>query len=288
MEVITRLLDQFKIYLDHIIEKGPAIIIGLFIIFILHFILRTLRHRIISYMQEKADDKLLLDFANSFLRFFNLVLLFLLYMFIIGFGNIAGSILGAAGISAFVIGFALKDIGENFLAGVIMAFDRPFSLGDTIKTNDVEGVIKKMSLRDTHVKTFDGKDVFVPNGQIIKNPLYNYTMDGFIRHQFTVGVDYNTDIDQVRSIILDSLKNIPGILHEDKVPRTHVKNLNTSTVDIECHFWINTFDSKYSSLELKSMAQSKTINALSQADISMPADIIELKNYDSELKMKNQ
>ncbi len=288
MEVITRLLDQFKIYLDHIIEKGPAIIIGLFIIFILHFILRTLRHRIISYMQEKADDKLLLDFANSFLRFFNLVLLFLLYMFIIGFGNIAGSILGAAGISAFVIGFALKDIGENFLAGVIMAFDRPFSLGDTIKTNDVEGVIKKMSLRDTHVKTFDGKDVFVPNGQIIKNPLYNYTMDGFIRHQFTVGVDYNTDIDQVRSIILDSLKNIPGILQEDKVPRTHVKNLNTSTVDIECHFWINTFDSKYSSLELKSMAQSKTINALSQADISMPADIIELKNYDSELKMKNQ
>jgi len=288
MEVISKLLDQFRIYLDHIIEKGPAIIIGLIIIFILHFILKALRRRIISYMQGKADDKLLMDFANSFLRFFNLVLLFLLYMFIIGFGNIAGSILGAAGISAFVIGFALKDIGENFLAGVIMAFDRPFSLGDTIKTNEVEGVIKKMSLRDTHVKTFDGKDVFVPNGQIIKNPLYNYTMDGFIRHSFTVGVDYNTDIDQVRSIILTSLKSIPGILQEEKLPRTHVKNLNTSTVDIECHFWVNTFDSKYSSLELKSMAQSKTINALSQAKISMPADIVELKNYDTELKMKNQ
>jgi len=288
MEVISKLLDQFRIYLDHIIEKGPAIIIGLIIIFILHFILKALRRRIISYMQGKADDKLLMDFTNSFLRFFNLVLLFLLYMFIIGFGNIAGSILGAAGISAFVIGFALKDIGENFLAGVIMAFDRPFSLGDTIKTNEVEGVIKKMSLRDTHVKTFDGKDVFVPNGQIIKNPLYNYTMDGFIRHSFTVGVDYNTDIDQVRSIILTSLKSIPGILQEEKLPRTHVKNLNTSTVDIECHFWVNTFDSKYSSLELKSMAQSKTINALSQAKISMPADIVELKNYDTELKMKNQ
>jgi len=288
MEVLQRLQDQFLLYLDHIIEKGPAILIGLIIILLLHFLLRALRKRIISYMKTKADDKLLMDFANSFLRFFNVILLFLLYMFIIGFGNIAGSILGAAGISAFVIGFALKDIGENFLAGVIMAFDRPFSLGDTIKTAEVEGVIKKMSLRDTHVKTSDGKDVFVPNGQIIKNPLYNYTMDGFIRHNFTIGVDYNTDIDKVRSIILSSLKTIPGIIQENKLPRTHVKNLNTSTVDVECHFWVNTFDTKFSSLELKSMAQSKSINALAEANISMPADIVELKNYDSELKMKNQ
>ena len=57
----------------------------------------------------------------------------LLFLYIIGLRDIAGSILGAASLSAFVIGFALKDIGENFLAGVIMAFDRPFRLGDTIK-----------------------------------------------------------------------------------------------------------------------------------------------------------
>lgn len=287
MEAVEKLNIQFQNYLDLLIQKAPALVVAMIVIFILHFILKTFRTKIIKYTQSKAEDTLLIDFANSLIRFVNLTILFLLFMSMIGFGNVAGTILGAAGISAFVIGFALKDIGENFLAGIVMAFDRPFRMGDTIQTLGIEGVITKMSLRDTHVKTFDGKDVFVPNGQIIKNPLYNFTMDGFIRHSFLIGLDYGTNIDEARKIIMQSLLSTPGILTKEKPPRTHIKNLNTSTIDIECHFWVNTFDKKYSSLELKSLVQSKAITLLTQAGINMPADIIELKNYDSEFRMKN-
>jgi len=287
MEALEKLNLQFQNYFDLIIQKAPAILVACIFIIILNFIFRTLRIKLINFAQSKAEDTLLIDFANSLLRFVSVTVLFLLFMSMIGFGNVAGAILGAAGISAFVIGFALKDIGENFLAGIVMAFDRPFRMGDTIQTLGIEGVITKMSLRDTHVKTFDGKDVFVPNGQIIKNPLYNFTMDGFIRHSFLIGLDYGTNIDQARKIIMNSLLTTPGILTENKPPHTHVKNLNTSTIDVESHFWINTFDKRHSSLELKSLAQSKTITALSQAGVSMPADIVELKNYDSELRMKN-
>ena len=60
----------------------------------------------------------------------------------------------------------------------------------------------------THIKTFDGKDVYVPNGQILKNPLYNYTIDGFLRKEFVIGVDYGTDVDKARSIILNVLKTL--------------------------------------------------------------------------------
>ena len=108
-------------------------------------------------------------------------------------------------LTAIVIGFAFKDIGENFLAGVMMAFNRPFRIGDTIKSGDVEGKIVELSLRDTHIKTFDGKDVYVPNGQILKNPVYNYTIDGFLRHQFSIGIDYNSDIKKARDLIMNIL-----------------------------------------------------------------------------------
>ncbi len=64
--------------------------------------------------------------------------------------SIAKEILGAAGISAFVIGFAFKDIGENLLAGIILAFNRPFPLDDFIKTDDIEGSILEVSLRYSH------------------------------------------------------------------------------------------------------------------------------------------
>lgn len=162
-----------------------------------------------------------------------------------------------------------------------MAFNRPFRVGDTIKSAEVEGIIKEMSLRETHIKTFDGKDVFVPNGQIIKNPLYNYTIDGFLRGQFTIGIDYASDIEKIRSIILNEILNVPGILKEDKPPRTHLKSLNVSTVDIEVHYWIDTFNKNFSGLEIKSIAQTRVLKALEAAGVGMPADIVELKNYNN-------
>ena len=287
MDILIDLQNQFNIYLSSLIEYIPKLAVATIIVTIIAIILKMVRKKLNGYLRNNADDQLLVNFISSAIHIVNIIVLGLLFLYILGLGGIAGSFLGAAGISAFVIGFALKDIGENFLAGVIMAFDRPFSIGDTIKTNDVEGVIKMMSLRDTHVKTFDGKDVFVPNGQIIKNPLYNYTMDGFMRQNFTIGVDYSADLNQARTIIMNTIRSIPGILGDEKPPRTHVKNLNTSTIDIECHFWINTFDEKYSGLELKSIAQSRTIKALIESGIGMPSDIIELKNYDEKLTPHN-
>ena len=118
--------------------------------------------------------------------------------------------LGAATISTFVIGFAFKDIAENFLAGVMLAFNRPFRLKDTIKTGNVEGNILEMHLsRYTH-KNFRRKDVYIPNAQIIKTPLYNYTIDGFLRQEFIIGIDYKSDIDLARNTIIDVLLKFKG------------------------------------------------------------------------------
>lgn len=279
--MLTDLTLQLEHYYDSLVILIPKLIFGLIVISIILLVLRYLRRRLLKFMSIKADDQLLVGFINNIFQIVNIIFATLLFLYIIGQSGIASSVLGAATVSSVVIGFAFKDIAENFLAGVIMAFNRPFRIGDTIMTGSVEGSIVEMSLRDTHVKTFDGKDVYVPNGQIIKNPLYNYTIDGFIRGSFTIGVDYESDIEKVRKIILSIVKDVPGVLTEDKLPRTHVKNLNTSTVDIEVHYWINTFDKNYSGLEIKSLAQSRVIMALTKSNIGMPAQIVELKNYGS-------
>ncbi len=284
--MIQDLIDNLKGYYNDIIALLPKLLLAIIVSFVLYSLMKWVKRKTISFLRERADDKLLISFVNSISNIIVGIVVTLVFLSIIGLGNVAGSILGAAGISAFVIGFALKDIGENFLAGIIMAFDRPFRLGDTVMTGSVEGTITQMSLRDTHIKTFDGKDVYVPNGQIIKNPLYNYTIDGFMRGSFTVGVDYGEDIEVVRSIILSTIQSIPGILTEHKLPRTHVKNLNTSTIDIEVHYWIDTFDKKHSSLEIKSRAQASVIKALTSKEVGMPADIVEIKNYDQKVKLE--
>ncbi len=279
--MLEDLMLQLESYYDSLVVLIPKLVIGAVLVTIFLFALRYLRRRVVKFAGLKADDQLLVGFIDNIFRTVNISLGVLLFLYVIGQAGLASSVLGAATLSSVVIGFAFKDIAENFLAGVIMAFNRPFRLGDTIMTGSVEGSIIEMSLRDTNVKTFDGKDVFVPNGQIIKNPLYNYTIDGFIRGNFTIGVDYDSDIEQTRKIILEVVENVPGVLNDTKPPRTHVKNLNTSTVDIEVHYWINTLNKKYSGLEIKSLAQSRVIMALKEYNIGMPANIVEIKNYES-------
>lgn len=286
MDVFQDLQNQFVSYYDKMIVVLPKALIGLVISVLFILILGFLRRRIIKFARLKAEDDLLVNFFDSIIHITIIILSILLFLYIIGLSALAGTAIGAVGVSTFIIGFAFKDIAENFLAGVIMAFKRPFRIGDTVKSVDVEGVIIEMSMRDTHIKTFDGKDVYVPNGQILKNPLYNYTIDGFLRGNFVIGVDYGSDIDLSRKIILETVSQIPGVLQEEKPARTHVKKLSVNTVDIEVFYWFNTFDPRYSGLELLSLSQSKTVAALAKANIGMPANVVEVKNYDTALSIQ--
>ncbi|MFT4534844.1 MAG: small conductance mechanosensitive channel [Saprospiraceae bacterium] len=276
MNIINDLKDQLLNYYDNIIVFLPKMVLGLVLAYIIYRILKIFEKRTHKYLDTRTEDKLMVNFFDGLMHVTIIIISIFIFLYMIGQTGLASGILGAATISSVVIGFAFKDIAENFLAGVIMAFSRPFRIGDYVQTGAVEGNIVEMSIRETHLKTADGKDVYVPNGQIIKNPLYNYTIDGYLRGNFTVGVAYDSDVEAVRKTILDVVRSVPGVLLEDKLPRTHVTKLNTNTVDIEVHYWVNTFDKRYSGLEVKSQAQAKILKTLTDAKVGLPATIIEL------------
>ena len=270
MDIINDLRAHMAKYYDNIIEIIPKVLLALVIVGLLMTILKYLRKKSVKFVLEQAEDKLLIGFIDSIFRIVNVSIGLLVFLFTIGQDEIASNVLGAATISSVVIGFAFKDIAENFLAGIIMAFNRPFSIGDTIMTGAVEGTITEMSLRDTHIKTFDGKDVYVPNSQIIKTPLYNYTTDGHLRKSFDIGLEYGTDIEATRSIILDAVNTTAGILQEEKSATTLIKNLGASTINIQVQYWVNTFNKQYTTEEINSQAIKKTLNALESAQINLP------------------
>ena len=279
MEIIDELKNAlYQYYLDFILIL-PKFFAAIIVSLVFLAIIRVTQKKITGYLTVKMEDNLLTNFINSFFPALSFLIAFLLFLYIMGFGGITKSIMGTAGVSAIVIGFAFKDIGENFLAGVILAFNRPFRLGDTIKSNDVEGNIVEMSLRDTHIKTFDGKDVYVPNGQILKNPLYNYTIDGFLRKEFVIGVDYGTDVDKARSIILNVLKDAKGVIQERKPPLTLVNHLSSSTLNIKSLYWIDTFNTSLSYFDVHTNLIKNCLLKLAEAEISTPGDIVEVKNY---------
>jgi len=156
-----------------------------------------------------------------------------------------------------------------------------------IEVNGIIGHVRDISIREILIKTPDGKDVFLPNSIILKNPLYNYTIDGFLRYDFTVGIAYENDSAKAMNLILQTVSNIEGILKEDKKPAITINELATNTINIKVQFWINTFNSTRRSTHhsIRSQVMNEVLNTLSTNGFSLPANILELKNYDSTLKV---
>lgn len=239
-------------YYDDFVAFFPKLLMAIIILVVAWLIGRLLRRFTNSKLKSQMDDPLLAEFLATMTRSVIIIIGLLFAFKTIGFGGITASILAGAGITAFIIGFALRDIGENFLAGIIMAFKRPFRVGDFVETGLTKGTVLALNLRDTQLKTPDGKDVYVPNANIIKNPLINYTIDGFLRYDFLVGIPASLDYKKVMIEILGAVNSVRGIITKRKKTEVFISGIAPGRVDVTISYWIDTFKIRGSADSIRS------------------------------------
>jgi small-conductance mechanosensitive channel len=228
------------------------------------------------------DDRLLARFLARLIRAAFILLGLMIVMKIIGLTDIAAGLITGASVSAIVVGFAFKDIGENFLAGFMLAFNRPFRVGDVVELEKYRGKVVALNFRNTQIKTFDGKDIYIPNANIIKTPVINYTIDGYQRYDFTFGIDYGSNVDEAIEITMKVLTSIKGILQEERKPSVAIKELGTSSIHLTAYYWLDTFDKNSSALQIQTKAMDRVVDALDKAGFYLPGDVLELKYYKNE------
>ena len=269
------LINYWNMFVQSLPRIGFAVTILVLTYFIAGYVSRTIQKRFVN-----ADhDPLFVRFLSKTTKVVLIIIGIILAMQAMGLSGIAQGLLAGAGLSAFIFGFAFKDIAENFLGGLILAFNRPFSLDDTIQIRDFTGHVKALNFRTTHIKTFDEKDVFLPNSIVVKEPLINYTRGGQIRLDFVVGIAYEDDITEAISLIIKTISPTATII-KGKEPFTVVEELATSTVNLRTFFWADTFDYKKGVLEIKSEIIKLVKEVLVREGFSLPSDIQEIKWYD--------
>jgi small conductance mechanosensitive channel len=266
-------------YWNSFLESTPRIFFALLILFVFYYVSKYLSKLIKRKFLNKNHDPLFVNFLSKTARVVIITVGIILSMQAVGLSGVAKGLLAGAGLSAFIFGFAFKDIAENFLGGLILAFNRPFSLDDTIMIRDFTGHVKALNFRTTHIKTFDEKDVFLPNSIVVKEPLTNFTRDGQIRLDFVVGIAYEDDITKAIALIVKTIEPIATIILEKK-PFTVVEELATSTVNLRTYFWADTLDYKKGVLEIKSDVIKLVKEVLVKEGFSLPSDIQEIKWYD--------
>lgn len=279
-DILSQLENSFTRFGEKIIQHTPAILIGLVLLVAFIFLASGLRTLTRNRLKRRIKDVLLVNFISRLV--FTLVVIAGTVIFLnqLGLVAAAGGILAGAGVSAIIIGFAFKDIGENFLAGFFLAFSRPFRIGDIIEVENLKGVVKALNFRNTHIRTIDGKDIFLPNALVIKNPLINYTRDGLLRHAFGIGLDYGDDITAAGKCILSVLATELRIEHTEPLkPFIMIESFGTSTINLQICYWVNEVRYSGNIDLLRTDVMNAVVSRLIEQGFNLPADIIELKIY---------
>ncbi|KEO72440.1 mechanosensitive ion channel protein MscS [Anditalea andensis] len=264
-DIQSQVLDNY----DTLVAITPRLIIAVVLLLIFWFLGYYVKKLANKRLEKNMNDSLLANFLAGLVRGVILLLGILFVLRFWGFTGVVTSVLTGAGISAFIIGFALKDIGENFLAGILLAFKRPFKIGDVIEITGMKGRVIKLNLRDTQIKTEDGKDVYMPNGSIVKNPLINFTIDGFIRNQFDIGLDHGSDYPAAILLMEKSMLQVKGVLKGERAPMVVVKEITNNAIIVTTFYWVNTFTRVPGYNRVKSQAIVEVVQALEKAGFNL-------------------
>ncbi len=155
----------------------------------------------------------------------------------VGF-NVSAFIAGL-GVTGLVLGFALQDISRNFTAGALLMLQEPFNFGDYIQVAGYEGTVTDIQLRATELLAPDGVKVLIPNGDVFTNTIRNFTKTNRRRVELTVGVAYDSDLEQVTRVALDAIREVPGLLN-DPEPILFFHEFGDSAIVFSIRYWFDT------------------------------------------------
>lgn len=213
---------------------GAAALILLVAYLLSKWLTRVLRNR----MEHGQRDPELIVLLEMITRLGILVLGITLALEQIAPGRFT-SLIAGLGVGGIAIGFGLQDIIKNFISGILILLQQPFEIGDSIEVSDFGGTVLNISVRSTELKTWDGRIVIIPNGDVYASAVVNYSKSVHRRVSLTVGVGYDSDLDKVARITHQVIAGLPVVLKEPP-PSVTFQNFGESSIDFSLLFWIDT------------------------------------------------
>ncbi len=233
-------MDTYIDKIKHlIVEYSPRIITALVILIVglivIGFVVKTSK----KLMQKRGVDISLQQFLGSLIGWGLKALLFVSVISQLGVATTSfAAILGAAGLA---IGLALQGSLSNFAGGALIMIFKPFKIGDLIEAQGIVGVVKEIQIFTTQLNTPENKLAIIPNGTLSNGNILNYTAEGTLRVNLTIGVSYDADIKKTKEILLKVLTDNPKVL-KDPAPSVNVSELADSSVNFAVRPWATTND----------------------------------------------
>ena len=277
VQTVSWSFEPARAELQRIAEQAmaamPLVLLSLLILPVAWMLARLVARLMRWLLGGRVESPFLRDVIARAVAFPVFLLGVYLVLQVAGLTQLALSIVGGAGVLGIVIGFAFRDIAENFLASLLLSIRRPFGRGDLIRVGDREGVVQSMNTRSTVLISAEGNHIQIPNSTVFKDTIENFTAAAKRRGDFDVGIGYDASVAETQEVLSDLLKGHEAIF-DDPAPMVLVDALGASTVNIKVYYWFDGW--KYSPLKLKSALLRQSKKALTDAGISMPDEAREV------------
>ena len=224
--------------------------------------------------RKVAPNSFLAELIASAIRFVFVVGGLVVALDIIGASALLGAVLGGAGVIGLALGFALRDTIENYVASLMLSLRQPFRANDWVRIDDLEGRVIRLTSRATVLMTLDGNHLRIPNSQVFKAVITNFTRNPQRRFEFELGVDADDDARAASKLGRDTLAGLDFIL-SDPPPEARIKEVGDSNVVIRFLGWIDQNETDW--WKAQSQAIPSVKEALEAAGFGLPEPIYRLR-----------
>ena len=267
---ITKLADQ-------VVNSLPLMLVAL-ITFIVCWLLGGWLSKRQSFFRRIAPNHFIANLLGQIAHLVLIVIGLILALSLLDATALLGTIMGAAGIFGLAIGFAVRDTVENYIASILLSLRNPFQVNDFVEISGNSGSVARLTTRATILISADGNHVRIPNAEVFKAIIINFTRNPQRRFQFDLGVDAVEDLNQAQQLAMDTLNGMVGVLDEPK-PTALVDSLGDSNVIVRVYGWVN--QREFSFAKVSSEAIKQTKQAFDDAGIVMPEPIYQIRITDN-------
>lgn len=230
-------LDKLQSMVNDTIRLLPNLLLAIIIFIIFWFIAKGFRNLVRNLTKKRRKDRNLALVLGRLAQGLIILLGLFIALSIVIPSFEPGDLVQLLGVSSVAIGFAFRDILQNFLAGILILLTEPFKMDDQIIFKNYEGTVEQIQTRATTIKTYDGRRIVIPNGELFTNSVTVNTAFDQRRLEYDIGIGYGDDIEEAKRLILEVLNNAEHVL-KDPPPEALVIDLAGSTINIRARWWI--------------------------------------------------
>lgn len=270
---VNELTQGVSAFYEAALARLPALGLGLIILVTLILLAGPLSRLVLSPFNYVTKSDLIRSVSRRTVSILLILLGVYVFLKLAGLTEFAVAVISGTGVIGLILGFAFRDIAENFISSLLLTVQRPFRLGDVVQINAFLGVVQKVTSRATTLVDFDGNHIQIPNASIYKGVIKNLTANPKMRGHFVIGIGYDNDAKAAQSLARQRLDSHPDVL-DDPEPQVLVHELGSSTLNLKVYFWVDA--EQISVLKMASVLMRDIVAEFTQAGISMPDDAREV------------